>query len=386
MEKCQHINLSTDPNEILQTMLLELPTVKYFFMKDYGGKKKFFDHQDKTLDKCLEEEKSSVTDISEYISQKGNRWMSYTHTEYFPRAKYAQAWPTSFIYYDTYGSCGAFFPMMRPAKKGKKGEKGKITEMFGVLIFTSHFFQRMSERTGKAYRSRELIKEFITTKQTHAVQADDDGEVIMKFKGGYGFGVKKCDEPYTLEIRTYLTDEQLTPGQKRKCEKVDAYAELIKYGTFLKEVCNHTAFHSNNTQEQDMKQAMRNLELAKKIGADRFILLAGMVHLTFMKLMTEILGMSLGDISPAQNVVIGNETQECYIDFVHKYEHFDGRKATDAENQQFRDELVECLVKAAKKLKLKSMTREAINDRIDLALAKAYRNTEYFADGKDDVQ
>jgi len=380
VEKCQHINLSTDPNEILQTMLLELPTVKYFFMKDYGGKKKFFDHQDKTLDKCLEEEKSSVTDISEYISQKGNRWMSYSFFEYFPRAKFAQAWPTSFIYYETYGSCGAFFPTYRPSKK--KGDKGKINEVYGVLIFTSHFFQRMSERTGKAYRSRELIQEFITTKETHAAQADADGEVIMKFKGGYGFGVLRSEKPYVLEVRTFLTDEQLSPKQKRKCEKIDAYAELIKDGTFLKDVSNHTAYHSTNTPEENMKQAMHNLELAKKIGADRFLMLAGMVHLTFLKLMTDILGMSLEEISPAQNVVIGNETQECYADFLNKYEHFDGRNATDEENQQFRDDLLDCMVKAAKKLKLRSMTRERIEQQFDKALAHSNANTEAFADGK----
>lgn len=380
VEKCQHINLSTDPNEILQTMRLELPTVKYFFMKDYGGKKKFLDHQDKALDKCLEEETSSVTDISEYISKKGNRWMSYSFFEYFPRAKFAQAWPTSFIYYETYGSCGAFFPNYRPSKK--KGDKGKINEVCGVLIFTSHFFQRMSERTGKAYRSRELIQEFITTKETHASQSDEEGDVIIKFKGGYGFGVQRSKEPYVLEIRTYLTNEQLSTKQKRKCETIDAYAELIKDGTFMKDVCNHTAYHSTNTPEQDMEQAMHNLELAKKIGADHFLLLAGMVHLTFLKLMTDILGMNLGDISTAQNVVIGNETQECYADFVNKYEHFDARKATDEENKQFRDDLLECMVKAAKKLKIRSMTRERIEQRIDMALAKSYVNTEAFANGK----
>ena len=379
IEKCHHVNLSTDPKDILDTMLLELPSVKYFFQKDYGGKNKFYKNEDNLLDKALTEEESQITDISEYISPKGNRWMSYNFVEYFPRAKFAMAWPTSFIYYETYGSCGAFFPIYR---KPKKSKNGKFTEIYGVIIFTSHFFQRMSERTGKAYRSRELIQEFITTKDTHASQADEDGDVVMKFKGGYGFGKLRSNEPYVLEVRTYLTDEQLSPSQKRKCEKIDAYAELIKDGTFIKDVSNHTAYHSTNTQEDDMKQAMHNLELAKKIGADRFLLLAGMVHLTFLKLMTEILGMRLADISSAQNVVIGNETQECYVEFLHKYEHFDARKATDEENKQFRDELVECFVNAAKKLKLRSMTREAINNRVDLALAKSYRNAEYFANGK----
>ena len=379
IERCTHVNLRTNPKDILETMLLELPTVKYFFQKDFGGKNKFLKKEDQMLDKALEEEKSQITDISEYISPKGNRWMSYNFVEFFPRAKYAQAWPTSFIYYETYGSCGAFFPLYRKSKKKKSN--GRISEIYGVLVFTSHFFQRMSERTGKAYRSRELIQEFITTKETHAGQADEDGEVIMKFKGGYGFGVKRSDEPYVLEVRTYLTDEQLSPSQKRKCERIDAYAELIEDGTFIKEVSNHTAYHSTNTPEQDIEKAMHNLELAKKIGADRFIMLAGMVHVAFLKIMTDILGMKLSDISTAQNVVIGNETQECFSDFLNKYEKFDGSKATKEENDEFTKELVDCMAAAGRKLKIRSMTRDAIEKRIREVVESSKETCRKFENG-----
>lgn len=365
IDKCQYVNLSTDPKDILDTMLLELPSVNYFFRKDYGGKNKFLKHEDTLLDKALAEEKSQITDISEYISPKGNRWMSYNFIEYFPKAKYAQAWPTSFIYYETYGSCGAFFPLYRKAKNGK------ITEIYGVLIFTSHFFQRMSERTGKAYRSRGLIQEFITTKETHAVQADEEGDVIIKFKGGYGFGKLKSKEPYVLEIRTYLTDEQLSPSQKYKCENIDAYAELISDGAFIKEVSIGNAYYSTDTPEESIKQFMHKFKLAKKIGADRKMMLTGLVYIVFIDLMHEILNINLLNVSTAQTVAIAHEIGDCYRDFVNKYEFFDSRKATTKENQQFRDDLVECYVNAAKKLKLKGVTKEVINAKIDKVLSKA---------------
>lgn len=40
------------------------------------------------------------------------------------------------------------------------------------------------------------------------------------------------------------------------------------------------------------------------------------------------------------------------------------------------------MVKAAKKLKLRSMTRERIEQQFDKALAQSNANTEAFADGK----
>lgn len=355
VEQCQTINLSTDPKEILKTMQLELPTVKYFFKKDFGGNRKFLAYEDKSLDKCLKEEKSSITDISEYISQKGNRWMSYSFFEYFPLAKYAQAWPMSFIYYETYGSCGAFFPIFSQTKK-----HGSYDKLDGVIIFTSHFFLRMSERTGKAYRSRELIQEFITTKQTHAHQVDEDGDVIVKFLGGYGFGVLKSQSPCVMEIRTYLTDKQLTPKQKRKCEMINAYAETIKDGAYLKKVADNMSYLMADDKEKCLKQHAKNLKLAKKLGVGKEYEVIMISIELFLCAMAGILGLDLKEMKPIQLVHIGNEVQEYFIDFARKYANFDGNKASDEENEMYIKDWTECAVKAAKKLKLRSMTREAI--------------------------
>lgn len=361
VEKCQYVNLSTDPKEIVKTMQLELPTVNYFFMKDYGGKRKFFEHEEKSLDKCLEEEKSIITDISEYISQKGNRWLSYRFFEYFPRAKYAQSWPTSFMYYETYGSCGAFFPIYHPTKK----PNDKHQAIDGVLIFTSHFFLRMSERTGKAYRSRELIQEFITTKQTHAAQADVDGDVIIKFQGGYGFGVLRSQSPCVMEIRTYLTDKQLSPKQKRKCEKIDAYAESIKDGAYLKEVSDNMLYLEADDPEQCRIQAEKSMELAKKLGVEKQFNMVGIAVQLFVGVMIDVLGMNADEISRKQMAVISSQICECFVDFAKKYANFNGLTSSEEEDKQYIDDWTVCAVRAAQKLNLRSMTREAIDKHFE---------------------
>ena len=365
IDKCHHITLSTHVDEILNTMLLELPTVRYFFIKDYGGKHRHELFERRLMDKALEEESSQVTPVSEYISQKGNRWISYKFAEYFEKARFTQVWNTSFVYYETYGSCGAFFPIIMNNTKTKQLDKVE-----GVVIYTSHFFQRMSERTGKAYRSRELIQEFITTMQTHATQADEEGEVIVKFKGGYGFGKKRSDNPLVLEVRTFLADEQLSNKQRKKCERVNAYAELIQDGMFMKDVRSWTAYYSKDTEEQMAAKAKRNLFLTKKLGLDRYVSLATLVHTMFLRIMCNILHKELKDIPSNHRMVIVNETQECYEEFLNKYEFFNAQEASEEENNAFVSDLVDCMVRSGKKLGLKSITRDAIYKELNEAKYK----------------
>lgn len=368
IEKCRHINLSTGPEDIVQTMAHELPVADYFFHKEYGGNNRFEKYKEKALDTALIEEQSQYSDFSEYISHKGNRWISYVFTEYYPKAKYALSYPTSFIYYETYGSCGAFFPMFDHDLRNRlqDGQKRRKPRVIGSYIFTSHFFQRMSERTGKAFRSRELVREFITTMQTQSWQVDDDGEIIIRFKGGYGFGVKRCDNPLTAEVRTFLADEQLTPAQRRKCERVDAFAELVKDGAYLDDVALHTAYHNDMTPEEQMREANRKLLLCRKIGDDRPMLLAGWVNTLFMMVLGDLLHIGPEQLNAHATVsAVGLLTKEVCAEFVKKYLYYDGSKATDEERRQLRTDLADTMEKCARKLKLQSITRERVYERIE---------------------
>jgi len=370
IDKCQHINLSTEPEDIAQTMTLELPVVNYFFHKEYGGNNKFEKYKDGLLDKALAEEKDQYSGFSEYISHKGNRWISYVHTEFFPKAKYALASPTSFIYYETYGSCGAFFPMFNPESyrynNSKKKQKKSKNNIIGSYIFTSHFFQRMSERTGKTFRSRELIREFVTTMQTQSWQIDEDGEIIIKFKGGYGFGVKRCDSPLTVEIRTFLADEQLSPSQRRKCEKVDAYADLVKDGMYLDDVALHTAYNTHLTPEEETRIVNEKLMLYRKLGDDRLMLLAGWTNTIFMLMLRDLLHIDQSKLTAQGTATaVGMQTREVCVEFAKKHLYYDGEKATDEERRQFRIDLADVMGQCAKCMKLRSINRENIDANIE---------------------
>lgn len=350
------INLSTNPEDIISTMRKELPSAEYFFHKSYGGSRKYAVFENKLLDKAGEEEQAQITDTNDYISKEGNRWKTYTHVEYYPKACYAQAYHFSFIYYETYGSCGAFFPSF-PSKSN--GKTIKRTKPNGVTIYTSHFFLRMSERTGIPYRSAALIQEFISTRKPSSCQADEDGCVIVKFKGGYGFGVEKSKSPRVLEIRTFLTEKQLTPKQKKKCEIIDAYDEIVGNGMHIKNIALNTALLMG--REEITKESMKKWEAAKKLGIENTIMLSSIVHLSFIRILESILNIKVDE---KQAILIGFIAQECSLDFANKYKDFNNQEATEKQKKTFSDDFVNVMVDIAKKLKLVSITREKINEYI----------------------
>lgn len=366
------INLSTTPKEIIQTMKDELPSAYYFFRKQYGGRQKYLKAEDKLLDKALEEEQSQFTDIATSISKTGNRWMVYTHVEYFPKAHYANAFHFAFVYYETYSSCGAFFPMYPQTKKGKKIDSLKPN---GVLIFTSHFFQRLSERTGIPYRSKELIREFISAKSTQACQADEDGDVIIKFKGGYGYGKEKSLNPRVIEVRTFLTNEQLSPSQKRKCENVDALDEIYSDGMWIKDVAISTAYYQDPTEEEAAQEGLKKLKALKKLGLEYSALLMAYTHAAFISLLEYILNI---EIDMKQSAVISHITGDCCKNFVLKYKNFNGSTATDAQNEEFKEDFIEVMVKCAKRMKLKSVNRDTITQHINEVMKESQRVTENY--------
>lgn len=349
------INLTTKPADIIETMREELPSERYQFRKANGGNLKYAKLEDHLLDKALEDEESQFTDINEHISRYGNRWITYTHVEYYPKAKHAQAYHMSFVYYETYASCGAFLPMYSPAKSSKK------IKVDGVLIFTDHFFLRMAERTGKKYRSKELIREFITTKSTNASQTDDEGEVIIRFKGGYGFGIEKSKRPHLIEIRTYLTDNQLSPKQKKKCEKVDAYSEIVADGMSNEDIAILTAY--NSTSEEWLERAIKTFNAAQKIGIHRRMVVAASANAMFIRLMCDIIHMDEKKLTQASVMVIFSRIKFYVDQFARKYEKFDEETATPEEIQQFNADLIDMCTKCAKRLSISTMTREAITKR-----------------------
>lgn len=387
------INLSTQPRELLDTMCEELPVAWYHYRKQIGSTLQYQKHEDRLLDQALEEKRSLVSDISEYISKVGNRWMTYVHTEYFPQALHAMNTRVSFIYYETYASCGAFFPIYSPPSAILKGKKQKRLEPDGVLIFTDHFFYQMSQRTGKKYRSRELIREFVTTRDAHAMQADDDGGLVVRFVGGYGFG-KWWEEDgiRVCQVRTYLNEkggDSLNRRQQRLVEKLNAYAVLFEDGMYNPDVARGTIVSAAITRRPDVlanisdkidpeslrqisgnpttpadyqRTLEKRLKAIKTLGMEQEYQFGAMMSMAYVGLMQKMLDMKLNEAQVA--VVASYVSMECG-DMVRKYARRDMSQATDAEQQEFTDDFIRMSARVGRRIRLRSMTEERIRETVE---------------------
>lgn len=372
--KAVKVNLSTKAADVLATIREEQPKAWYFFRKKYGSKLKYEKAEDQMLDKALEEECDQFTDIDYWISPVGNRWMTYTQVQYFPKAKYALAFHYSFIYYETYASCGAFFPMYSP-KQTKDGKVKKNGVPDSIIRYTDHFFYQLSERTKTEYRSKELIRKFIAERCEHALTADEEGEVVLKFKGGHGFGKEIAKRPQFIDCRTYLGDEQLNNKQKRQCEPVDQLYELTRDGMFIRDVAIHTAYHQDYTPEQAAEEGLKKLEAIKKLGMERPMMFLAGIHLTYVRLIEDILHIQ---VDMKQSAVISHIVRDNSMGLLKKWGNKDGRTFTEEQNTEFEADLLEVLVKCARQMKLKFVNRETMSQRLSEIRAEAMRVSEEY--------
>ena len=368
-------------------MQAEVHVAWYQFRKTIGSTLQYQKHEDKLLDQALAEKQSLVSDTVEWISKVGNRWITYVHTEYFPHAMHALATHVSFIYYETYASCGAFFPLYPPTSAGKNG-KQKKRQPDGIIIYTDHFFLQMSNRTGKKYRSKELIREFITTRDAHAMQMDDDGELVVRFIGGYGFGKWwEQDGIRVCQVRTYLNEkgrDSLNKRQQRLVEKLNAYAVLFEDGMYNPDVARDTALSASIARNPDvleryrdeispeimqqitnnptteleyLKALSKRMDAIKTLGIEREMQFSMMLAMGYAGLMEKMLDMKLNE--PQMAIIssyVGMESGE----MVRKYARCDFSTATDAEEKEFEADFTKMSARIARRMKLRSMTEERI--------------------------
>lgn len=232
-QKPQHVNLSTPPADIIATMAEEIQAVRYHKRKAYGGTRKYEIWKQELKEKALAEKQNQLSELTEWISKVGNRWVMYSSEEYFPDSGHVLPCHAAFIYYETYASCGAFFPTYDEGSR----------KVSGVVVFTSHFFQRLSERANVPFRSKAMIQEFISSNfmRTTTSKEKVGSDAYMRFRIGYGIGAVLSVEPYAVEIRTFLTDEQLSPSQRKRMEAADMDARIVaKLGALAGEVTIRT--------------------------------------------------------------------------------------------------------------------------------------------------
>lgn len=204
------ITVTSATDEILNQLKAEEPKAIYWLKKMHHGEKGYDRMQRELIERAKRERKDTKSEVFDYISQNGNRWMVFEHCRYHADIHYARTMPVAFCYYETYGSVGAFI-------NGHPQYDGGYAH--GIL-FTDHFFLRFCQRLGVEMRSRWMVQRFLEIIPGIVFQTigekDAQGRVKVdcRFPASIGRGIIRKDGPL-IEIRTYLTDPELNRKQLR---------------------------------------------------------------------------------------------------------------------------------------------------------------------------
>lgn len=208
------ITVTSTTAQILQELREEEPKALYWLKKMFHGDKGYDRMQTGLIERAERECKDIRSDVYDYISPKGNRWMVFEHCRYHKDIHLARTMPVAFCYYETYGSVGAFVNGHSQYADDKNAH--------GIL-FTDHFFLRFCQRLGIEMRSRWMVQRFLEIIPGIIFQStgkkDPYGrlKVDCRFPASIGRGIIRKDGPL-IEVRTYLTDPELNRKQLRETE------------------------------------------------------------------------------------------------------------------------------------------------------------------------
>lgn len=71
------INLHTPSEQIMKELFEDEQKAFYWLRKSYHGDKSYERMRDTLIAKCRKERKTQISDVVEYISKNGNRWMVF---------------------------------------------------------------------------------------------------------------------------------------------------------------------------------------------------------------------------------------------------------------------------------------------------------------------
>ncbi len=274
------INLNTPSDVLMKEMETDQKKAIFWMKKYYHGEKGYERMRDNLLMKCMETRQNQSSETIEYKSLNGNRWIVFEYAIYYPEVGTANCMPYAFCYYETYASIGAFVPGFSPDKYNQK--------MTSCIIYTSHFFERFCERLGVKMRSREMVKRFIecVPQQFFTFETLEKGEQVkfnVRLPGSVGRGFKRNDDFNIFEVRTFLTDKQLSNKQLRETEHVRKAGDTIKYEPedvkMLRMIKSGNAIqtmYDEIKQYKDIGVDTRYMEAAVEISAVISIVFLGM--------------------------------------------------------------------------------------------------------------
>ena len=221
------INLTTPNDSLFRELMADKDKAHYWLVKKNGGDKSYEKMRNKLLQEAKKHKRTQISEVVEYRSANGNRWITYECARYFPQTDSVYTAPYAFCFYETIGSAGAFMPV----KIGMNGMDG----VDAIVIFTSHFFYQMSERLGLGYRSPELTRafhEYIPSLLMKTYVDEEDGnktKIAIRLPGSIGWGFQREGDKPVFEVRTFLSDVQLNGKQKRITQELRANSDKFAF-------------------------------------------------------------------------------------------------------------------------------------------------------------
>ena len=211
------INLSTPNEELIKELRTDFNRVRLWFSEKHLTKKKIRQLAYILERKCIDENlKYTTSEPVEYITKSGNRWIVYLKAEKHGEKTIIHQLQ-AFCYYETYGSIGAFVPVFN----GKSIDK--------CTIFSSHFFLRMKQRLGLGMLNKSVLKRFI--EYISLLHSEDKGkgshgehEAEVYLYGAVGRGIFRDESCNILEVKTFLTESELSKSQLWKLQKLKNFA------------------------------------------------------------------------------------------------------------------------------------------------------------------
>jgi hypothetical protein len=232
------INLSTPSQQMLDELNVDLERIEYWQQRWHSGADWIAASQ-RNRARWNKERKPFIASEHEYKSVNGNRWYCFDIPFWPEGFDDLQMLSASFIYYETYASIGAFIP---------KYVMNEQTNMMddACVIYTSHFFERYCERMKIPFRSRQMVLEFASIIAFNPLKDDTDKDgrpiVVSRMpKAGYTYGVRRKDNPNIIEMRTFLSDKNMTPTKLRRYEEL---RERVDDDSFIAESYNLSVWGS----------------------------------------------------------------------------------------------------------------------------------------------
>lgn len=220
------INLSSKAEDLMRELREDHEKALFWLKKHWHGEKGYGRMRDLLRWRCEETMKDQTSEVVEYVSKNGNRWLTFEHAKYYPKAAAAACMPFAFCYYTTASSVGAFVPGFSPTNDGKG--------MQSCVIFTPHFFERFCERLEIKRGSADMVKRFLCCVPYQVLsvgEREDDGlvHVMLRLPASVGKGIRWNGRDNIYEIRTFLTDVQMTRKQYRESEPVRRLGDVMDY-------------------------------------------------------------------------------------------------------------------------------------------------------------